>query len=232
MKALYGHPGSPLWWFELAIKILAEIGFKPISTELCIFRKENGTLLILYVDDMIIAATAIEELDHIAAEIANKFEIKVMGEVEVFLGLEIKRDRKNRVILINQAKYITKVLEKFAPDIKNASTTPWPPKKQEVVMSSKEWLKRTGSLNYISVGTRPDITYTVQKLCEANSGPTNTHEEVLKHLFAYLYGTETLSIRLGGYYEGKDLNPRVYADASFADELAEILNRRPHRIRR
>jgi hypothetical protein len=58
LKALYGLPASPLWWFELV-------------TKLCIFRKKYGALLILYVDDMIIAATTTEEIDQIGADLTD-----------------------------------------------------------------------------------------------------------------------------------------------------------------
>ncbi|KAF3062693.1 hypothetical protein CFAM422_010807 [Trichoderma lentiforme] len=136
--------------------------------------------------------------------------MKVLGEVEMFLGLQIKRDREKRLIFINQKKYITKVLNKFAPDIQNAATTPWPPKK-EIPHNWKKGkaLKKTGSLNYISVGTRPNITYTVQKICKANSGPISIHKKIIKHLFKYLYGTKKLAIRLGGKYNYNNLNPRI-----------------------
>lgn len=236
LKALYGLPASPLWWFEMATEAMSKIGFEPLCIELCIFRKKTGALLILYVDDMIIAAPTTKEVDQIGADLSEVFELKALGEARQFLGLELKRDRKNKVIFINQEKYINKILDKFAPDIKNPAMTPWPPKKEiphnwrteKVIMTSKEWLKRTGSLNYVSVGTRPDITYTIQKLCEANMGSTATQDEIMKHLFRYPAGTKSLSIRLGGKYTLNALNPRVFADASFADDLAERFSTAGH----
>lgn len=60
-------------------------------------------------------------------------------------------------------------------------------------------------------------------MCEANLGPTATHEEILKHLFRYIYGTRDLNIRLRGKYDRHGFNPRVYADALFADDLVERL---------
>lgn len=71
LKALYGLPASPLWWFELVTKAMAKVGFRPLCTKLCIFRKKYGALLILYVDDMIIAATTTEEIDQIGADLTD-----------------------------------------------------------------------------------------------------------------------------------------------------------------
>ena len=39
-------------------------------------------------------------------EIDKKHKIRDLGEAETFLGMEIKRDRKNRTLKIAQSKYI------------------------------------------------------------------------------------------------------------------------------
>lgn len=43
---------------------------------------------------MVIAATIMKEIDKIAIDVAERFEIKIIGEVKMLLGLEMKRDRK------------------------------------------------------------------------------------------------------------------------------------------
>ncbi|OXV06724.1 hypothetical protein Egran_05509, partial [Elaphomyces granulatus] len=145
-----------------------------------------------------------------------------------FLGLEIERDRPNRYIRVYQTKYTTKILDRFANGITKSAPTPWPRKveipstwKDEApIMTTENWLQRTGSLNYLSMGTRPDITYTTNKLSEANANPTSTHAIVLERLWRYLRGTATVGIILGGKFDPYDVSLRVYADASFADDLA------------
>ncbi|RCI08613.1 hypothetical protein L249_4862 [Ophiocordyceps polyrhachis-furcata BCC 54312] len=51
--------------------------------------------------------------------------------------------------------------------------------------------------------TRPDITYSVKKLLEANCHLIHAYLVALKHLLRYLRGTYSLRITLGGY-------PRLY----------------------
>ena len=46
----------------------------------------------------------------------------------------------------------------------------------------KPYIKSTGSLNYLSSGSRPDITFTVSKLCEGNAKPTDRHGNTQKGL--------------------------------------------------
>lgn len=57
--------------------------------------------------------------------------------------------------------------------------------------------RHTGALNYYAVGTRPDITYTVSRLSEANSGLSKEHLGLLKHLFRYVIGTVDLCLVYG-----------------------------------
>jgi hypothetical protein len=226
-RALYGLPTAPLWWFDTARAYLKELGFAPLASELCLFRRDDGVHILLYVDDMIIAAPTKQMVKDTAESIALRFKIKEIGEVTEFLGLEIKRDRPQRRIWISQEKFIDKIVEKFFPDQQlNKTKSPWPSKTEipanwkelDVAMPPSDWLERTGSLNFLSMGTRPDITYTVQRLCEANQGPTEIHVQILKHIFRYISATKSYGICLGGSYCITDLKLRVYADASFATD--------------
>ena len=56
-KALYGLRYSPLYWFMTIKLILEGIGFKSLDSDTYLFRyEEHGILLILYIDDLLVAA--------------------------------------------------------------------------------------------------------------------------------------------------------------------------------
>lgn len=139
-----------------------------MQTEICIFKRGNCYIL-LYVDDFLAAARSTGELDKLATEIEKLFDIKRIGEPAKFLGFAITRDRATRHIYLNQTAFIDAMLEKYADKEIHGVATPWPLKvdipadwrEMLVVMPVKDWIKRTGSLNYLSHGTRPDITFTV-----------------------------------------------------------------------
>ena len=71
--------------------------------------------------------------------------------------------------------------------------------------------------NFISCWSRPDITFTVNKLCKYMANPGEVHWKLLKHLLRYLSGTRDLGL----YYAFE--NPALcaglhgYTDSSFAD---------------
>ncbi|KNZ50423.1 uncharacterized protein VP01_4435g3 [Puccinia sorghi] len=60
----------------------------------------------------------------------------------------------------------------------------------EVGVNPLEYLSVIMSLNYMSVGTRPDITHGVNCLARFSSRPFEIHWKALKHLIGYLAGTK------------------------------------------
>jgi hypothetical protein len=70
-----------------------------------------------------------------------------------------------------------------------------------------------GSLNYLSVSTRPDIAFAVSQLLQHLENPGTTHWQAFLHLLQYLAGTRSYAIKIGG----GDNVFRVYTDADWAN---------------
>ena len=70
--------------------------------------------LILYVDDILLIGNNVELLSDIKKWLANQFQMKDLGEASCVLGIQIFRDRKNKLLALSQASYIDKVLIRFA----------------------------------------------------------------------------------------------------------------------
>jgi hypothetical protein len=228
LKALYGLRMSPLWWFETITPILRKLGFTAFNADLCMFRNEKtGALVILYVDDMLVAAPTMAEIHNIRDQIRVHFELKDLGEARKFLGFTIYRDRENHRIYLSQEDYARAMIKRFDWEDLNAVATPWPsgfnlPKewsRDQNPTGKTEYLSKTGSLNWYSMGTRPDITYTVNRLAEANSGASEEHCQLMKHLARYITGTVKFAITFGGHLPIDRLGLYCYADAAFADDL-------------
>jgi hypothetical protein len=49
----------------------------------------------------------------IKEELSQKFEMKDLGELHFFLGMEVERNRDERVPCINQIKYLKEILVRF-----------------------------------------------------------------------------------------------------------------------
>jgi hypothetical protein len=60
-------------------------------------------VLLLYVDDMLIAAKSIREVDKLKALLQREFEMKDLGATRKIRGMEILWDRKVGVVVITKA---------------------------------------------------------------------------------------------------------------------------------
>jgi hypothetical protein len=187
-------------------------------------------MILLYVDDYVIRATTNKAIDAAYAMFDTLYSNKRIGEPRAFLGMQIHRDRLNRTIFLHQQAYVESLITLFTEGVIDAAKTLWPPKtviphgwkSHNTVITSTDWLQRTGRLNWLASLTRPDIAFTTSRLSEANAGAKDIHLQVFKHLLRYLKGTSMYGIKLGGKgYTRHDLHLRTYADASFADRLED-----------
>ncbi|KAJ4981961.1 hypothetical protein NE237_032798 [Protea cynaroides] len=69
--------------------------------------------LLLYVDDMLIAAKNMSHIQVLNRQLSDEFEIKDLGAAKKILGMETRRDRKARKLYLSQKSYIENVLEHF-----------------------------------------------------------------------------------------------------------------------
>jgi len=70
-------------------------------------------ILMLYVDDMLIACRDMSKINELKGMLNSEFDMKDLSSAKKILEMEIKRDRKNGRLYFSQGKYIEKVLEKL-----------------------------------------------------------------------------------------------------------------------
>ncbi len=90
-----------------------------------LFQKESGRHFILvqiYVDDIIFGATDESLCKEFSDLMQAEFEMRMMGELKFFLGLQIKQTRNK--IYIHQQKYIKELLKKFGMEQAKPMKTP------------------------------------------------------------------------------------------------------------
>ena len=94
-----------------------------IDTTMFIKLRENDILIVqIYVDDIIFGATNVSLCEEFSKSMHSEFEMSMMGELNFFLGLQIKQLKKGT--FINQAKYIRDLLKKFNLEEVKAKNTP------------------------------------------------------------------------------------------------------------
>ena len=66
-------------------------------------------VLIVYVDDIILIGDDVVEIEEIKKTLAREFEIKDLGRLRYFLGMEFARTKKE--LVVSQRKYILDLLK-------------------------------------------------------------------------------------------------------------------------
>ncbi|XP_042067375.1 uncharacterized mitochondrial protein AtMg00810-like [Salvia splendens] len=157
-------------------------------------KKRDGkiTCLIVYVDDMIITGDDEEEISELRKNLFKEFEMKDLGLLKYFLGIEVLRSKRR--IFINQRKYILDLLAEIgmidckpadAPIVQNHGLQL---KKGGRQADRGRYQRLVGKLIYLS-HTKPDIAYVVGVVSQFMHAPQEEHWEAALRIVRYLKGT-------------------------------------------
>ena len=98
-KALYGLKQSPRAWFGKFTKAVKQYGYVQCQSDHTLFLKHTPcgdmTALIVYVDDIVITGNNDGEIQKLKGFLANEFEVKDLGNLRYFLGMEVARSPRN-----------------------------------------------------------------------------------------------------------------------------------------
>ncbi|RVW91817.1 Retrovirus-related Pol polyprotein from transposon TNT 1-94 [Vitis vinifera] len=114
MDALYGLKQAPRAWYGKIAEFLTQSGYSITPADSSLFVKANGgklAIVLVYVDDLIITGDDVEEICQTKENLSVRFEMKELGQLKHFLGLEV--DRTHEGIFLYQQKYAKDLLKKF-----------------------------------------------------------------------------------------------------------------------
>ena len=110
-KSLYGLKQSPRAWFDRFKRALCGMQYKQCNGDHTLFYRHLGrkiTVLAVYVDDIIITGDDEREIIRLKENLSKEFEVKDLGQLRYFLGIEIARNPKG--IILSQRKYVLDLL--------------------------------------------------------------------------------------------------------------------------
>lgn len=220
-KSLYGLKQASRCWNKKFTSFITSFSFKASELDPCVFvcNGEQGMMVLaIYVDDGLIAAENEEAILPVIDHLKKEFEIKVF-ETKCFLGLEIDQ-RPDGSIHVNQQSYALKVLDRFGMANCNAVATPADNTQNLSDYQADEttnfpYREAVGSLMYLAVATRPDISFAVSNVSRYLEKPAEAHVNAVKRILKYIKGTTDMGIRFEG---GKILDFCGYSDADYAGD--------------
>ncbi len=142
--------------------------------------------------------------------------MKDLGPARVMLGIESTRDRANRQLFISQSEYTPTVLARFgmekSRDVNTPMEKPGSTSESSPAAEDVPYRQAIGSLMYLIIGSRPNLTFAVGKLSQHSESPSHENWIAVKRVFRYINGTKDFGILYNG---NKSLRTTGYADADW-----------------
>jgi hypothetical protein len=169
-RSLYGLKQSPRCWNSSLDNQLRLMKFRQSHNDPCIYVTDAQTggvefVLGVYVDDVILAGRNEDHIKEVKRILAEKFDLKDLGELKYFLGVSVHIRREKEEVWIGQPLYIESILKKFGMDMAKAISTPVDActKLQKATPQCERvdpvlYQSAVGSLLYISTNISSDIT--------------------------------------------------------------------------
>lgn len=220
-KAIYGLKQSSRMWYRKVEDCLCNIGYIKSKYEPCLFIKRTKTyitVIALYVDDFFIFSNDCNEVIKLKRSLGDNFKIKDLGPIRQCLGMRVVCNKNS--VTLDQESYIDQLLGKFNMLDCHISNTPMECKlnlstgnKCDV---SIPYQRLIGSLMYLSVLTRPDISFSVSYMSQFNNCFTKEHWCHAKRILKYLKKTKHYALK----YDSK-LNSEIigYVDADWGSDV-------------
>lgn len=220
-RSLYGLKQAPRQWNKKFSDFLKAVNLRCLENDECIFYRKDPLLIIaIYVDDGIVFARNMNDVEQILKELKQEFEIHVVDS-NAYLGFQIERLDSGR-IAIHQTSYINKILKKF--NMNDAIPVDAPVSISRVTGDSGEetllapdipYREAIGSLMYAAVTTRIDIAYAVGKVSRKVASPSVQDWNDTMKIFRYLADKQDLAII---YDKDDTIGMHAYCDADFAGD--------------
>eukprot|EP00253_Pinus_taeda_P032245 PITA_32245 len=177
-QALYGLKQAPRVWYLRIDTYLQQMGFTKTDADPNLYYIVVGDvplILVLYVDDLFI--TRAEKLiSGCKDDLAMEFEMKVIGLMHYFLGLEVWQEEGH--IFLGQGQYVVDALSRFHMADCRPMSTPMITNWKKLHASDSSLVDPTlyrqliGSLVYL-VNTRPGYTDSDWAGCASNRKSTS-----------------------------------------------------------
>ncbi|RVW79833.1 Retrovirus-related Pol polyprotein from transposon TNT 1-94 [Vitis vinifera] len=139
---------SPKQWYKRFDSYMIRIGYKRCEYDCCVYVKSldddssSFIFLLLYVDDMLITAKSMVEVNKLKSLSSKEFDMKDLGAAKKILGMEIHRDKA-----LGRLWLSTNQCSKTYDEVKDMSKVPY--------------ASALGCLMYAMVYTRPDLAHVV-----------------------------------------------------------------------
>jgi hypothetical protein len=200
------------------------VGYTQSNSDHTLFLKHNEkhiTILIVYVDDIIVTGDDSGERKRLHEHLAREFEMKDLGELKYFLGIEVSRSDKG--IFLSQRKYALDLLSETGMTACSPASTPMEENlklhgdSNQVPTNKERYQRLVGRLMYLA-HTRPDLAYSLSVVSQFMHSPSEEHMNVVTRILRYLKSSPGKGIL---FTKGHNLDVNGYTDVDWAGSIQD-----------
>ena len=195
---------SPHTWFDKFSQVIEKFGMQKSKFDHFVFYKNSKVgiiLLVVYVDDIVIIGSDMEDISSLKSFLHGQFHTKDLGMLKYFLGVEVRWSKHG--ILLSQMKYVLDLLSETVklganPCSSHMTQSLHLTREDELFRDLERYRRLVGKLNYLTV-TRPDIAHFVNVVRQYMSSPIVDHWAVVEQILCYLKGAPGCGILCSNY---------------------------------
>ncbi|CAI7776523.1 unnamed protein product [Closterium sp. NIES-53] len=114
-RPVYGLCQAPREWHDTLRTTLAALGFAPSTADPSLFLRTDTSLppfyVLVYVDDLVFATADTEAPTLVKSKLQKRHTCNDLGELRIYLGLQITRDRERCTITLTQSHMVHQSVE-------------------------------------------------------------------------------------------------------------------------
>ena len=234
-RALYGLKQAPRAWFAKFSTTISQHSFSTSSYDSALFFQHSNhgiTLLLLYVDNMIIIGDDVQGIQDLKRFLGQHFEMKDLGPLSYFFDLEVSSSSEG--YYLTQAKYTFDLISRAGITNSKIVDTPIEYKNRlnthggEPLPNATLYRQLVGSLVYLTI-IRLDISYAVHIVSQFMAAPQFLHYAAVLRILRYLKGTlfhglhfsSQSSLTLQTYFEA-DIFTKPMPPGRFRDFISKL----------
>ncbi|GER52645.1 transposon Ty1-DR1 gag-pol polyprotein [Striga asiatica] len=190
-KSICGLKQASRAWSSTLSTILLSLGFVASRADPSLFFKHNASssiFVLAYVDDIIITGSQSSDIDLVIQSLRSHFSIKDLGA-----GMKGAKGLKTPMV--------------SHPTLSKFQGNP--------ISDGYLYRQIVGALQYITL-TRPDISFSVNKVCQFMQSPLDTHWKAVKRILRYLADTKDFGLNL---QKCSNFNLTAFSDADWGSDV-------------
>jgi len=223
-KTLYGLKQTPRAWSNKIGQYLVTSGFQTSNANFSLFVKKTYhgiVIIVIHVDDLIITGDNDVDIFDLKKLLKQKLEMKDLGELRYFLGIEVIQSLKG-IWLLQRQYALNKLSEYGMTGCKPISI----PLEQNVKLYANEgdlvedttmYRCIVENLIYMTI-TRLDLSYVVGVVSQFMQTPRKPHLDAMRRMLKYIKH----NLQCGIFYKAKNqLQVHGYIDADWAGNVSD-----------